>query len=147
MQTMAPPLNQFEASPSANAPSRLEVASGRTAGEATAPAGIGNSPPASEKLAAPAVQLPSSNADYLNNPAPGYPAISQRLGEQGQVVVRVLIGRDGHAHQGEVYQSSGFERLDQAALRAVLSWRFVPGQRSGVPQDMWFNVPVSFTLK
>lgn len=92
------------------------------------------------------IQLPSSNADYLNNPAPVYPALSHRLDEQGKVMIRVLIGKDGTALRGDIYQSSGFERLDQAALRAVLSWRYVPGQRAGVPQDMWFNVPVNFSL-
>lgn len=101
--------------------------------------------PASDSVA-PSLQLPSSVADYLSNPAPVYPVFSQRLGEQGKVVVRVLITRDGHARQGEIYQSSGFERLDQAALRAVMSWRYVPGQHAGVPQDMWFNVPVNFAL-
>ena len=95
---------------------------------------------------APSIQLPSSNADYLNNPAPVYPALSQRLGEQGKVVIRVLIGKDGTALRGDIHQSSGFERLDQAALRAVMSWRYVPGQRAGMAQDMWFNVPVNFSL-
>lgn len=94
----------------------------------------------------PSVQLPSSNADYLNNPAPVYPALSQRLGEQGKLVIRVLIGKDGTALQADIHQSSGFERLDQAALRAVMSWRYVPGQRGGVAQDMWFNVPINFSL-
>ncbi len=93
------------------------------------------------------VQLPSSDADYLNNPAPAYPAISQRLGEQGKVVIRVLITTEGKARQAEIDQSSGFDRLNQAALRAVMGWRYVPGQRAGVPQDMWFNLPVNFTLK
>lgn len=96
---------------------------------------------------APSIQLPSSAADYLNNPAPVYPAISQRLGEQGKVVIRVLITKDGGARQAEIYQSSGFDRLDQAALGAVTGWRYVPGQRAGVPQDMWFNVPINFALK
>jgi len=94
----------------------------------------------------PSVQLPSSNADYLNNPAPVYPALSRRLGEQGKVVLRVLIGNDGTALQASIHQSSGFERLDQAALRAVMGWRYVPGQRGGVAQDMWFNVPVNYSL-
>jgi protein TonB len=93
------------------------------------------------------LQLPSSAADYLNNPAPIYPTISQRMGEQGKVIVRVLIAKDGSARQAEIHQSSGFDRLDQAALLAVASWRFVPGQRDGVPQDMWFNVPINFALK
>lgn len=96
--------------------------------------------------AAPSLQLPSSSADYLNNPAAAYPAISRRLGEQGKVVIRVLITKDGSARQGEVIQSSGFDRLDQAALHAVMSWRYAPGKREGVPQDMWFNVPINFTL-
>jgi protein TonB len=96
--------------------------------------------------AAPALQLPSANADYLNNPAPGYPAISQRLGEQGKVVVRVLIGKNGAALKSEIAHSSGYDRLDEAALRAVTGWRYVPGQRAGVVQDMWFNVPVNFAL-
>ncbi|MDD2880653.1 MAG: energy transducer TonB [Rhodoferax sp.] len=95
----------------------------------------------------PSLQLPSSAADYLNNPAPVYPAISQRLGEQGKVVLRVLITKDGSARQAEIQESSGFDRLDQAALRAVMGWRYVPGRRAGVPQDMWFNVPINFALK
>ena len=97
--------------------------------------------------AAPATAvLPSSNADYLNNPAPSYPAISRRLGEQGKVVIRVLIGKDGMPQQGDIHQSSGYARLDQAALRAVMGWRYVPGQRDGMAQDMWFNVPINFAL-
>jgi len=90
--------------------------------------------------------LPSSQANYLNNPAPSYPAISHRLGEQGKVVIRVLISKDGMAQQGDIQQSSGYARLDQAALRAVMGWRYVPGRRDGMAQDMWFNVPINFTL-
>ena len=94
----------------------------------------------------PTTQLPSNTADYLNNPPPAYPAISLRLGEQGKVVIRVLIGKEGLAHQGSIHQSSGFDRLDQAALRAVMSWRYLPGIQAGSAQDMWFDVPVNFTL-
>jgi TonB family C-terminal domain len=95
----------------------------------------------------PHVELPSSNADYLQNPKPPYPALSKRLGEQGKVVVRVLIGTDGTAQQAEIRQSSGYERLDQAALGTVLRWHYVPGKRAGVPEAMWFNVPINFVLE
>jgi len=99
-------------------------------------------------LAAPAkVELPSSDAQYLQNPKPTYPAISKRFGEQGKVVVRVLIGADGLAHQAEIRKSSGFERLDKAALATVLSWRYVPGKRDGLAQTMWFEVPINFKLE
>ena len=97
--------------------------------------------------APPTVALPSSNADYLNNPAPAYPALSRRLGEQGKVVIRVLIDKHGKPQQGDIRQSSGHSRLDQAALRAVMNWRYVPGRRDRVAQDMWFNVPVHFALE
>jgi protein TonB len=49
-----------------------------------------------------AVQLPSSDADYLQNPKPAYPPISKRLGEQGKVIVRVLIGTDGQPKKSEI---------------------------------------------
>lgn len=94
-----------------------------------------------------ALQLPSSDADYLNNPKPAYPPMSRRLGEQGTVVVRALIGTDGNAQKAEVQQSSGFERLDRAALETALKWRYLPGKRAGVPEAMWFKVPLRFVLE
>lgn len=92
------------------------------------------------------VELPSSDASYLQNPRPEYPRISRQRGEQGRVLVRVLIGVDGSAQKSEIGQSSGFTRLDQAALSAVSNWRFVPGKRGGVAEAMWFTVPVGFCL-
>jgi len=97
--------------------------------------------------APPRIEMPSSSADYLNNPRPPYPPLSKRLGEQGKVVVRVYIEVDGTASRAEVRQSSGFERLDQTALQTVQRWRYVPGKRAGVPEAMWFNVPISFVLE
>jgi len=94
----------------------------------------------------PEVRLPSSHANYLNNPQPPYPALSLRLHESGKVVVRVLIGKNGQALRGEVFQSSGFDRLDNSALNAVLAWRYVPGKVDGQAQDMWFDIPISFKL-
>jgi protein TonB len=91
-----------------------------------------------------AVELPISNAAYLNNPPPQYPAQSRRLGEQGTVKWRVLIGTDGKASQPELVQSSGFPRLDEAAKQAVLAWRYVPGKRGGVAEVMRYVVPLRF---
>ena len=110
-------------------------------------ANTGLATPAQAAPAPPVTVLPSSNADYLNNPAPAYPALSRRLGEQGRVVIRVLIDKDGKPQQGNIEQSSGYARLDQAALRAAMDWRYVPGRRDGKAQDMWFSVPIQFTLE
>lgn len=92
------------------------------------------------------MQLPSSNADYLQNPKPVYPSMSKRLGEQGKVIVRVLIGTDGLPKEVSIRQSSGFERLDDAAQAAVMGWRFVPGKRNGVVEAMESNVPINWVL-
>lgn len=110
-------------------------------------------PVTSEPLPAPApplparVELPTSNASYLQNPAPVYPPISKRLGEQGRVLVRVLIGPDGRPQQAELKRSSGFDRLDRSALEYVMKCRYVPGKVGGVPQAMWYEAPVSFVLE
>ena len=140
-------------------PTPLPVATPEPAPAPAAPMGQSTAQPAAPVMAAPAatgpatptapsrVELPSSDAAYLNNPKPSYPVLSKRLGEQGKVVVRVLIGVDGTAQQAEIRTSSGYDRLDQAALTTVLKWRYVPGKRGGVPEAMWFNVPINFVLE
>jgi protein TonB len=102
---------------------------------------------ASGKTGSPSLVEPSADADYLKNPPPGYPRISRRNGEQGTVIVRVFISTQGTPEKAEVRTSSGFARLDQAALEAVQRWRFVPGRRNGTPEAMWFNIPVRFILE
>jgi protein TonB len=136
------------------APLAIAPSAAATAATAAAPTAVA-APPAAASTGtavsappAPAkVELPSSSADYLNNPKPPYPALSKRLGEQGRVIVRVWIGTDGIASQASVKQSSGFDRLDQAAVATVLKWRYVPGKRGGVPEAMWFDVPVNWVLQ
>ena len=124
-----------------------------------APTGVTTPQPAPAPIAAPvaaapaaptapaAVQLPSSDADYLQNPKPPYPPISRRLNEQGKTTVRVLIGADGQPQRAEIARSSGFDRLDQAALTTVMRWRYVAGKRGGVAEAMWFNVPINWVLE
>ncbi|MFZ2739077.1 MAG: energy transducer TonB [Burkholderiaceae bacterium] len=136
-------------------PSPAAVATPSVTKESAATATV-NPAPASRPvpLSAPAnsqaparLDLPISTADYLQNPKPAYPTMSKRLGEQGKVLVRVLINTDGTAQKAEILQSSNFERLDQAALNTVLRWRYVPGKRGGVPEPMWFNIPINFVLE
>lgn len=95
---------------------------------------------------APHIELPSSDAAYLNNPPPPYPEASRRLREKGKVTLRVLISAQGLPKKMEIAQSSGFARLDNAALDTVKRWKFVPGKRNGVPEAMEYLVPVNFVL-
>lgn len=104
-------------------------------------------PSAPAKPAGGEVQLPSSNAAYLNNPRPNYPSISRRMGEQGKVMLRVFVDENGIPGQIEIKESSGFDRLDKAAIASVQRWRFAPGKRNGVPEGMWNIVPINFVLE
>lgn len=142
--TPEPPLPMAinDPTPAPNAPTGAVVPQ-------TAPAPIA-APVAAAPAAPPApasVQLPSSDADYLQNPRPPYPSISRRLNEQGKTTVRVLIGADGQPQRAEIAKSSGFSRLDDAALATVMRWRYVPGKRGGVAEAMWFNVPINWVLE
>ena len=128
--------------PAPNAPSGTLTPQPAPAPVAAPVAAAPISPPATL-----AVQMPSSDADYLQNPRPAYPSISRRLNEQGRTTVRVLIGADGQPQRAEIGKSSGFSRLDDAALATVMRWRYVPGKRGGVAETMWFNVPINWVLE
>lgn len=90
--------------------------------------------------------LPNLNAGYLHNPEPHYPSESRQEGEEGKVLLRVFVGVDGHAEQVVLKKSSGFARLDNAALSTVQQWRFVPAHRGAEAVSAWVVVPISFSL-
>ena len=69
------------------------------------------------------------------------------MGEQGKVVLRVLIRTDAVPQKIDASQYSGFDRPDRQAPDAVMRCRFVPGKRNGVPEAMWNLVPVNFVLE
>ena len=94
-----------------------------------------------------AVTAARFDAAYLNNPRPGYPALSRRLREEGQVTLRVLVSPDGQPAQVELRTSSGSERLDRAAREAVARWRFVPARRGDIAIESWVLVPIVFKLQ
>ncbi|MDD0841599.1 energy transducer TonB [Pseudomonas sp. Gutcm_11s] len=105
-------------------------------------------PPPAAPVAAPApVETPpSANAAYLKNPAPEYPSLAQRRGWEGTVLLRVRVLASGKPAEIQVQKSSGREALDEAAVRAVKRWSFVPAKRGDVAQEGWVTVPLDFRL-
>lgn len=89
---------------------------------------------------------PQADASQLNNPAPLYPAQSRRLRETGVVILEVLVKADGSLGDLRLKTSSGYDRLDESALRAVKSWRFVPAKRGNEAIDFWYELPIEFSL-
>ncbi|MDE2255399.1 MAG: energy transducer TonB, partial [Betaproteobacteria bacterium] len=80
-------------------------------------------------------------------PQPQYPSIARRLEEAGTVMLRFLIGTDGHVLSGSVAHGSGFKMLDTAALRALAQCRFKPGTVEGKPVQSWANIRYVWKLE
>lgn len=95
----------------------------------------------------PPVVQPRFDAAYLDNPRPPYPGVSRRMGEEGEVRLRVQVDPAGLARHVEIQQGSGYPRLDQAALDTVRQWRFVPARQGDQPIAAWVIVPIQFTLR
>jgi len=79
--------------------------------------------------------------------APVYPAISRRMGEEGKLVLRVELNEKGYVDNAKVINSSGYERLDNAALTAVKGWHCNPAQRDGQPARAIALQPFNFVLQ
>lgn len=97
--------------------------------------------------AAPRVARQIENVDYLRAPVLEYPSASRRFGEQGRVVLRVLIGPDGHAEKIELHEASAFQRLNEAAIEAARRALYKPYTEDGVAQPAWALVALSFQLR
>jgi protein TonB len=93
-----------------------------------------------------AIAPPIFNADYLQNPAPAYPTLSRKLGEQGRVLLRVLVNPNGSADEVRLQTSSGSARLDEAARTTISRWKFVPAKRGNQPVPAWVLIPITFEL-
>lgn len=83
---------------------------------------------------APVIQPPQRK----RSPVPEYPPASRRAGEAGTVQLRVYVLADGKPGEVQIQKSSGFGKLDEAAVRGVQrDWLFAPGTEDGKPVAMW----------
>lgn len=75
---------------------------------------------------------------------PDYPVEARRLGQEGRVIIRVLVNSDGAFSRASVKKSSGYSLLDQAALEAVAKMKTV---RKADTKPRWYAVPITFSLR
>jgi protein TonB len=76
-----------------------------------------------------------------------YPSFSKRSGEQGTVIVRLIIDQAGNVEDIALLQSSSFPRLDRAASEIGRRYRFKPFVVNGSPQRISTNLLIKFNLK
>jgi len=84
---------------------------------------------------------------YRSNPSPKYPRIARIRGYQGNVLLDVLVNKDGKVNDLKIYKSSGYPILDRAAVSSVKYWLFEPGMIGENKVNMWVRVPIRFELR
>jgi protein TonB len=84
---------------------------------------------------------------YQPDADPYYPSFSKRAGEQGEVVVRLIIDETGVVEEAVLLRSSGFARLDRAAEQIGRRYRFKPYSVNGNPARISTNLLIKFNLK
>lgn len=84
---------------------------------------------------------------YLKNPAPYYPEAAIEMGQEGLVVVSVLVNKEGRAERAALKESSGFPLLDKSALQTLVKWKFNPGRLGFLTRETWVAIPVRFRLQ
>jgi protein TonB len=75
---------------------------------------------------------------------PVYPPLAKEANIQGVVILELVIDTDGSVKDGRVLRS--IPLLDQAALDAVVQWRYQPTLLNGAPVEVIAVVTVNFML-
>ena len=141
-----PPVPKLEETPKLPKPRHLEKSQPRQLAAETAVALPSDyaipAPPPAPAIEAPPAPAPAPELIKLGTelsvncperPAPAYPQLSRRLGEEGEVLLRVELDEKGLLLSARLASSSGYPRLDDAALAAIRNWRCTPALRNGQP--------------
>jgi periplasmic protein TonB len=87
------------------------------------------------------------DARFLARFQPPYPPASRRAGEEGSVVIAVTVGPDGRVISADIAASSGYPRLDAAAIAQARSrWRFLPARLGDEAVESRHRITVTFVL-
>jgi len=77
----------------------------------------------------------------------GYPPISRRLGEVGSVLLKFTVNADGTVANVAVSKSSGYSRLDEAAVRCAADWEYHPATQGGKPIAINYEASVVYRMQ
>ena len=69
------------------------------------------------------------------------------MGEEGEVLLRVLVNESGSPGQVEIKRSSGVVRLDAAAQEAAIQALFKPYREDGRPVAVYAIIPINFAIQ
>jgi protein TonB len=75
-----------------------------------------------------------------------YPEMARTANIEGQVIVQLVIETDGTPSSPEIIRSAS-EILDEAAIKAVMKLRFIPGRQRDQPVRVRYSIPIRFELR
>jgi TonB family protein len=81
----------------------------------------------------------------VQKPEPEYSEEARAARLQGTVVVQVVIGTDGLAHDARILRGLGLG-LDEDAIEAISQWQFKPGTKDGQPVKVAATIEVNYRL-
>ena len=76
-----------------------------------------------------------------------YPELARKAGIEGNVIVNVLIDRDGRVLATKVMRSLGNNGCDEAAIKAIKSVKWNPAFQRDKPVKVWVSIKVAFVLR
>lgn len=145
-----PPPPDYVAPPPFVPPPDFQIAAPVSTAPTTAITTTTERPVAPPPKPAPAASVktpPSTQGKGARITQPEYPPASRRAGEEGTVHLQVYVLESGRAGEIKVAKTSGFPKLDEAAVKEVQrNWRFVPGKEDGKAVAMWHVFAVTFRL-
>jgi len=113
-----------------------------------APLPVPTVPPRVVPPSAPPVVFTPARAIAASHTIPEYPSISRRLREQGTLRLKLTIDEKGSVTGAVVVNSSGFQRLDEAAVNWVKThWRYTPALQGTKPVSSMADAIVEFRLQ
>jgi periplasmic protein TonB len=138
-KTIAPPLPVLNTTPP---PTATEAPP--TPPQSAAPVAVA---PQTEPATPAVPKTITSGVEYIQKPQVEYPAASKRMGEEGTVILHVLVNEKGRAESVDIQKSSGSPRLDEAARDAARRALFKPYTEDGKAIRVYANVPITFKLE
>ncbi|MEP2101059.1 MAG: TonB family protein [Parasphingorhabdus sp.] len=99
-----------------------------------------------ETIPEPVIADAKLNTRYSRQFQPPYPSGRLRMGDEGMITVRVLVGTDGRAKQIELVDSPHQDFWTATQRHALKKWRFEPATKDGVRFESWITLKVRFEI-
>lgn len=95
-----------------------------------------------------AMEIAVKPPKIIKHKKPSYPSLAKKNGIEGITRIKILINNLGKVEDVIVAKSSGSNLLDEAAVKAVKKWEFIPAKnKDGHKIRCYASMPIVFKIK